>query len=284
MVSEKLRQYYPAGRHDFIEKSVAQGMKRIKDKFSTVFVIDGDVGCGKTTFSVLFGDECHGQEIDLKKNLALGGEDFQKKILATHERGDHVLIYDEAGEFNKRGAMTKFNRDMNRLFEMSRALKILVIIVLPRFYILDRQFFELNQVRGVFHIHSRRKSEAAWTAYTTGQAMYIKKWAEKLTVPQTAYNYGAPIAKGAFKDLSPERSQLLEKISIEAKKDAISDLFMKKDKLSKKDIMKHYGYSSHWLELRLAKLGDNVNREKVGNKYYYDKSIIQRIDALLKEE
>lgn len=283
MESERITQYYPHERTDFIERAVNQGTKRIKDKFSTVFVIDGDVGSGKTTFAVLFGDMCHGQPIDLKKNLALGGEDFQVKLLKTHERAEHVLVYDEAGDFNRRAAMTKFNREMNRLFEMSRALKILVIIVLPRFYILDKQFFELNQIRGVFHIHSREKSRASWTAYTTSQAMYIKKWAEKLTVPQTAYRYGNPIAKGNFYDLEPERSRELEKISIEAKKDAISEMFVKKERLSKEEIAKHYNFSISWVEARLREI-DDIDSLKVGRKLFYHKNTLKKIDDLLKEE
>ena len=40
------------------------------------------------------------------------------------KKGLHVIVYDEAGDFNRRGALTKSNAQLNRAFEACRAFKI----------------------------------------------------------------------------------------------------------------------------------------------------------------
>ena len=50
--------------------------------------------------------------------------------------------YDEAGDFNKRDSLSNFNAMINRTFETFRAFKIVVVLVLPSFSVLDNQLFD----------------------------------------------------------------------------------------------------------------------------------------------
>lgn len=267
---------------EWLQRSVDGFYNRVVKNKATVIVVDGDVGEGKTTLAVSLADMIQGSEIDLTLQLALGGEDFQEKLLECHEKKKHVLIYDEAGDFSRKSAISKFNRDMVRTFEMYRGFKILVILCLPRFYVLDKYIFELNVIRGIIHVHSRSATRGSFTCYSMTQAMYIRDWATKLIVPQTCYKYGVPLGRGTFTNISEERSKQLDKISTDAKKKALGDIVKKRDKVTVKEIAEEFGMSERWVrdKISILKNTERVQYLKVGNQHYYDKGILERIQEL----
>jgi len=104
-------------------KNIDTQIKRVKNKMASLIIIDGGVGSGKTHSGVSIADYINITEIDLKNQVGLGGEDFEKKLKWCVENNKKVILYDEAGDFSRRGAITGFNKRLNRIFETYRTFE-----------------------------------------------------------------------------------------------------------------------------------------------------------------
>jgi hypothetical protein len=115
-----MRHYYNHGLpfSEILGETITTLNKRIKLKKAVVVIVAGGLGEGKTTLSIEIADyqnKLYGlPPVDLSLGVkcpqyALGGKDFINKIKACYEKKLPVIIYDEAGDFSKRGALTQFN-------------------------------------------------------------------------------------------------------------------------------------------------------------------------------
>lgn len=184
--------------------------------FAGMIIIDGGVGQGKTTLAVEIGDYIEGEEINFHEQLAMGGNDFKKKLQICYLKKKKVIIYDEAGDFNRRSVLTRFNGDLNRVFETFRAFKIVVILILPSFIDLDDSMFKKEIPRLLLHCYSRNKKIGRIRAYSLYRAFYVRNNMKKAIVKPLAYRQ-TPNFFGIFKNLPPERQQRLTDFSMEGK-------------------------------------------------------------------
>lgn len=196
--------------------------ERINKKKASLIIISGGVGEGKTTLAVHIADYIN--KINKKglivfdgPQMAMGGADFLKKMRVCYEDKLPVIIYDEAGDFSKRGSLTKFNAVLNRTFETFRAFKCMVIVCLPNFDILDNQIFENQIPRLLLRCKERSQHSGNYDGYGLSEMFWLKYWFKKS--PMKAYAYGRvwPNFNGHFLDLTPERSDELDKVSIKSK-------------------------------------------------------------------
>lgn len=247
-----------------LEENLARIYERVftKNKAGMV-IIDGGIGEGKTTL----GTECldyfnslHGlppTDITSKQQIGLGGEDFSKKLVQCAELGIPAVMYDEAGDFNRRGALTQFNRLINRLFEMYRGLKVIVILCLPSFRVLDEDLFTKNIPRLLIHCYNRSQKQGNGKAFSLKRMMWIrfKMNNPKLVIKSQAYGQVQPNFYLHFRNLSEERSRELDKVSTKGK---IKELKAAEIKyaglLTFSDIARKVGRSEVWVKLTLKKL------------------------------
>jgi hypothetical protein len=255
------------------------GLKlRIKRKKASMLIIDGGVGEGKTTLSVEVAEYYQGSNIDLKKQYAIGGEQFQEKLVMCFDSKLPVIIYDEAGDFNTRGALTGFNQMLNRVFDTYRAFQILVIMVLPSFHILDNPLFDKQIPRGLIHCHGRGYKSGNYSGYSLYRMYYIRDKLKKYTVPSYAYTGTSPNYRGHFLDLSPSRSIELEKVSIAGKMDIVNDNILRnRGLMSYRDIAKKIGMSIIWVKRKVSKLKIKETKIYKRNKYF-EQSIIYKLE------
>jgi hypothetical protein len=194
---------------------------RIRKNFASMLICDGGVGQGKTTLMVQCADYINKlhelAEINLSKQLAMGGADFLKKLRICYDEKLPVIIYTEAGDFNKRGSLTKFNAIINRTFETFRAFQIVVILDLPSFHVLDNDLFDKNIPRLLLHLKGRKETYGNYQGYSLYRMMYIKHKMGKLVVKPFAYDLVDDNFRGQFKNLPTERRQSLDRISIRGK-------------------------------------------------------------------
>jgi hypothetical protein len=112
--------------------------KRVENNKASLIICDGLMGEGKTTLAVqlmhaysiihkngkLDGTNFYElADIDLRSQLAMGGDEFQERLLICHKRKLCAITYDEAGDFSKRGAITAFNARLNRIFQTFRKIR-----------------------------------------------------------------------------------------------------------------------------------------------------------------
>ena len=200
-----------------------------------MIIIDGGVGEGKTTLGVHLGDYAQGSYrnvggkyvqdkskfVTFDNQLAMGGEIFVGKVRMCFEKNLHVVIYDEGGDFNKRGSLTGFNMMLNRTFETYRAFKVLVIICLPSFHVLDHDLLLKNIPRLLLHLHSRNNNSGEFQGYSLMKMFYLADKMRKIVVKSFAYDMEDCNFRGHFLDLEPERMNELSDYSIRGKLDIL---------------------------------------------------------------
>jgi len=248
-------------------------------KKASLLIIDGQQGEGKSTLAVICGDVYNGEEIDLETQYAVGGDEFIKKLKSCFELKKKVLIYDEAGDFSSRSSLTKFNRNLSRVFETFRRFQIFIILVLPCVKTLDRKLFDDGVPRCLLHCHGRGLQEGKIWGYDGVKAQRIVARMKKVEVPQVVYkdprisqNFNA-----FFVNISPERSKLLDKISLSGKMDILDALIEKPDGLlTYESIANNLGKSKAWASIVVNDL--NIKPVKVIKKVkYFDPAILSVI-------
>lgn len=230
--------------------------KRVRKKnLASVFLIDGGLGKGKTTTAVQMASWIQGSPIDFKKQLALGGGELTEKLLICQKEKLPVLVYDEASDFNRRGALTKFNAEINRVFDVCRSFKVVIIIVLPCVVVLDKDLFNKGIVRAVFHVADKSKNFNLCWAYSAYRACYLirdLKDSKKNPVLGKAYLKTHPNFDFRTYDLTKERAKELEKFSNGAKLKVLRSTTVRLQGLSNmKQLAEQLGMSKGWVSLTI---------------------------------
>ena len=278
-------------------------IRTLKHNKASMIIIDGLIGTGKTTLATHLADYLNGgyekisdkkfkvlkeMLIDFKEQLALGGNDFAKKLNLCNDNGMPVLIYDEAGDFNSRGALTKFNSMVNRIFEVFRAFKVIVILCLPSFTSLDKSLFVKGIPRMLIHISYRNQEYGDYSVYSLWHIHYILDKMKKLVVKTDAFRLTQPVKRGHFLDLPKERAKELDEISTKSKLETLEDVEIKIDGLfCYNDLAKRLGRSISWISKAMNKLHIPAKKVWKNRKYFDDNALevlAEEIDKQVKEQ
>lgn len=273
---------------DKLKNNLEQVRERVmKNKKASLLVVDGSVGSGKTTLAVEIADylnlKISGEIISLKDQVATGGKEFISKMVKAHDSNNHVVVYDEAGDFSKRGALSKFNRRLNRVFETYRALKVIVILTLPSFKSLDKELMEKGILRGLLHCRDRTDKRGFYDGYSLWRAYYIKKKMDKITVPPQAYKYTRPNFYNDFHDLPSPRSERLENLSVENKIDILRGIArdsegVEKGYLNYEELCDELDKSKNWIKRVISGLGIEPDH-KTNKRNYFKPSVVDKLEG-----
>jgi len=248
-----------------------------------LIIIDGGVGEGKTTLAVLCAEYIQKKKIDFDDQIAMGGMDFLKKLEICFKKKHIVLIYDEAGDFNSRGAITKFNNILNRVFETYRAFKITLILCLPDFSVLDKTLLRKGIVRGLIHCHNRTEKFGDFKIYSLWRMFYLLHKQTKLVVKTDAYKWVVPNIVGHFLNLPESRCKELDVFSTQNKLDILGGITNAQNGLmTYKDLAKLFGCSVEWLENNRKKVGYNPEKT-IKNVHYFDDESRRKISKYIDE-
>jgi len=261
-----------------LKESLDRQIVRVDSKMASMIIIDGPLGHGKTTLAVELADYISGGPISLDRDdcpqYAMGGIQFQEKMATCFERKLPVLIYDEAGDFSKHGALTNFNRNLVRTFETFRAFRVVVILVLPTIDSLGYTLFNLGVPRLLVHCHGRTMTKGNFRTYSLMRMFKLKMMFTKLEVKPSAYFMVAPNYFGHFLDLVPDRSKQLDNMTIKGKVEISRNSTIKNLNLvSIQDIAQGIGRSVPHTRLMMWKLKIKPERT-FGNKNFYSKNVI----------
>jgi len=248
-----------------------------------MIIIDGGLGMGKTTLGVHLADYFNGayvldgpfyktlpeKLIDFDKQLMTGGDTFKKKMRSlTGKTEERVIIYDEAGDFSRRGALTTFNRELNHMFDVYRAFKLILILILPSFKYLDISLLDKQIPVALFHIGKRNQHYGDYAIYPLVKMYYLLNQMQKQIVPLFAYKTQTPFKQGHFVDLTPERSKLLDEFSLKGKRELMHSYEIQdKRLLSFIDLGARVNRSAVWVRQTIKKL--NIKPVKVFKKVNY---------------
>jgi len=272
---------------DIYKENIEDLNKRVEERFASLLIIDGGVGKGKTTLCVHTADyinKLHGfPEIKFKEQLATGGADFLKKIRICYDKKLPVIIYSEAGDFNKRGALSKFNAMLTRTFETFRAFKIVVLLDLPNFNVLDNGLFDNNIPRLLIHVDNRDMNYGNFSGYSLYRMFYLRKKMEKLTVKTFAYELVHPNFRGHFLNLPPAREKALDLYTVKGKLKTLRGAEIDMEGLlSYNKMAAKLGKSVSWIRQQCYKLKIKESRTINKVKYFNEVSFNRLADLLEK--
>lgn len=257
-------------------RDLAKLRQKVENKFPVLIIIDGMLSSGKTTLAAHVAEIWEGKEINFQEQIGHGGEDFLLKYEKAVEKGHKIMIYDEGGDFNRRGAMTSFNRTMQIFFDKFRAFMIPVIITLPLVSKLDKSIFTTGAVSLLLHCKRLSDKKAIYTAYDRDSIQYLLYSMEKdyNYNPFKAYGSNHGVYKGYFYNLETHRAKELDQITTADKK---ADL--KKHNMKSKGFMTppmlavKLGISETTVKRYIREIGieedayDNVGRYYGADKY-----------------
>ena len=269
-----------------ISSTLMKNLDRLNDRVMTknkasLFIITGGVGEGKTTLGTVCGDYIKGSNIDLRNQISIGADNFLKQLAWCYNNKKHILIYDESGDFSGSSAMTVMNRNLNRVFDTYRSFKILIILILPDFTILDKNLYNKGIVRGMLRCKARTGRQGNFDGFSLYRIQWLLYWAGKLKIKQTAFKKVFPNFRGHFKDLDKKRKKELEKLSTKGKIGILEEILnMKKqnDKyITYEDIQSHFRRSRSWVNQKLKEY--KIKPEKKEKRFsFFNKNIINAIE------
>jgi len=268
--------------------------KRININMASVIIIDGGQGQGKTTLAVHIADYINKKRglppIDLSiKNhnqIGMGGVDFISKFNKCEKNNLPVLIYDEAGDYSKASTMTYFNYQLSKIFQKIRSAKIIILICLPNYNILDNRLFDDEIIRGAIHCYGRQVTVnyGNLKLYDLEMLSWVRYWYTKLpmAIRRKCYEKVSPMLQSYFKDLPKTRARQLEILSTAGKqKERLASEVKMKGLVTTKEISEEIGRSLVWVRLKIGE--SNIEYDsKIGSQNYYNKSVIHRLEKLMK--
>lgn len=272
-------------------------MNRIANRKASLIVIDGLMGEGKTTLAVEIMQYMERKNksltkyvpffeplvVSLENQIGMGGVQFQEKLQICHSLGLVVVTYDESGDFSKRGSITQFNQNLNRVFQTFRAYKILVILCLPSFNLLDNDLFLQGVPRLLINCHTRTMKQGEFRGYDLEAMFYLKKYMREIAVPLQAYSKVTPNFRGHFLNLPYNLSEELDKVSTKAKTEILSkSVLASQGLINVNDLMRKLNRSKCWVRNTIRKL--NIKHKKVYKMVkYYEAETLEILENQLKK-
>ncbi len=166
--------------------------KNIRKDWDYVFVIDGEVGAGKSVFAQQIAHYVSDGDFDLDE-ICFTPEQFKEQIVKSEKY--NAIVFDEAFRgLSSRSALTETNKILISMLQEIRQKNLFVFIVLPSLWDLDK-FVVMHRCKGVFHIYTdENKNRGYFKFYKREKIMGMfanpMKWRYKL--PK------APQFKGRF--------------------------------------------------------------------------------------
>jgi len=245
--------------------------KRVEDGKASLVIIDGIMGEGKTTLAVEVLEEYQGSAIDYDIQYAMGFQEFSKKFRKAVKTGVKAIIYDEAGDFNRRGWASTINKHLNRIFETYRKFGILIIMVQPSFYKFDSDMLVTGTPRLLLHCHSRSQTFGKFKGYGLWRMSFIKQRMEdrRLASKNEAYRFVTPNFYGLFYDLPEQRALKLDKISTQGKSEILEEIEIESSGLMDYvQLAQYLDRSVIWVKNKVSEMNLKPDKTHKRKKYF----------------
>ena len=145
----------PLKINEMLKRKLDFALKQQENDFDVVFLIDGDEGCGKSTFSFSLAWYLTRGKLTMD-NIAEGSQDAIKKLQSLPDYS--LLIIDEGSlTFSSRDTMKKENKQLLKILNVIRQKKMILIIVCPTFFELEK-YLSFRRSRFLLHVYVDKKT------------------------------------------------------------------------------------------------------------------------------
>lgn len=153
----------------YILKDNLDGVKHevLKKDYDGFFVVDGPEGYGKSTLAM----QC-ATYLDPTFNLSrvVFTIDQFVEVVETAKKGEAIVFDETMGYLGARGAMTKFNRSLIKIFSEMRSKNLFIFLCIPSFFELDK-YPAIHRSISLLHVYKRGKFLAF--NYSAKKLLYI---------------------------------------------------------------------------------------------------------------
>jgi len=209
-------------REYYIDERLKTNLDKIKyslDKKDKdyVLVVDGKEGTGKSTLAFQIGKYID-NSLNLKR-VVFSPEDFREAILKAKK--GQCIIYDEAFTgFSSRSSLSPVNRVLVSLAMQMRQKNLMVIIVLPTIFLLDK-YIAMFRSNALVHVYESKSRRGYFSIYN----MEKKKWLILRGYKTMSYKHKGLYTnfKGVFRGKFALGDEEVEKEYRKIKEKALSD-------------------------------------------------------------
>lgn len=156
-----------------LQRNLDKIKKRVlKKDMDSVFVIDGGEGAGKSVFGMQVAKYLN-PKFDLK-HVCFNATEFMNAI-NNSKKGD-VILFDEAySGLASRTALSEVNHLLVSMMMEMRQKNLIVIIILPSFFLLDK-YVALWRAVALFHVYMIKGKRGRWIAFNRKKKkiLYLK--------------------------------------------------------------------------------------------------------------
>jgi len=169
-----------------LKKELDQVRYRVLEKdFDFVTIVDGREGSGKSVLAMQMGAYLDPRfSLD---NIVFTSEEFIKKIKDPKIKKGACIILDEAfNAINSRASMTEVNRSMGAVATEMRQKNLFIIIVLPSYFDLDKQF-AIHRASSLIHVYLKNNVDRGqYLIFPRSKKLHLYLNGKK------TYNYSKP--------------------------------------------------------------------------------------------
>lgn len=184
----KVIEYYMEDRlhHSLKEKIVPSLHEKDKDCF---LVIDGREGSGKSTLAFQVG-KCVDPTLNLNR-VVFSPDDFRDAVYRAKK--GQCIIYDEAFTgFSSRSSLGQINRVLVSLSMQMRQKNLLVIIVLPTIFLLDK-YIATFRAKALIHVYENKGKRGYFKVYSFKSKKLL------ILLGQKTFSYSSKFARTNFR-------------------------------------------------------------------------------------
>lgn len=176
----------------------------IKEDWDFLYVIDGEVGCGKSVLAqqIAYFVSEGGLTLD---QICFTPDQFRSAILNAEKY--EAIVFDEAFRgLAGRASLSKVNKQIVQLLNEIRQKNLFIFIVLPSMWDLDK-YITQHRCSGVFHVYylPYKKDNGKWSR-ERGHVKFFNKSKIGYTIGNSSIKYVYPKSasfKITFKDFYP---------------------------------------------------------------------------------
>lgn len=265
----------------------------LKTKQPVFIPIIGGQSSGKTTLGIhlidIFNFLYDRNLVDLTElknpQYAQGNKEFLHKLPICGQQGYPAHEWDESGKYSRKNSLTNDNKTMDESLDVLRVHKVAVLMCRHDIHKIPREMVD-HEILGCLIRCKMRQPDVEYVeaeVYDFIGTQYIIDYINKGMKPQQVYNKLVyPAFHFRFKDLSPNRSALLDKLCSNKKKDmwAMKDI-KSQGLLSLEEITYSLPRSKEWIKKKIKELKIEValNYKK---KNYYNEDIIKKLERQIK--
>lgn len=217
----------------YLKDKLDHGKKRMKKNWDLVFLIDGEVGAGKSTLGMSIGWYMSDTKFTVD-HICSGAQDFVEKM-AKFERGSTIILDESSLSLSSTNFMAQEFKQLMNIFDVCRQMNFCLILIAPTFFNLTKTI-SVSRAKFLIHTYEKKGQRGYLSYYGPKKKSQLYKIGKK---DYNSYDKPKPNFRGRFPGFKPfenyeekKKESLYQALTSGKKKGQLSEMDMKKKLLT----------------------------------------------------